>query len=219
MLTPILIVGAGPTGLVLALRLHAHGVPFRIIDEHEEPGQESRALVIHARTLEFYSQLGLADRIIEAGTKVEMVRLREGGEEVGAFSLLDMGKGLSPYPFALCLPQDEHERILTAALAEQGVAVERGTKLDHLDNGEEAVTVTLSRKGISENARFAYVAGCDGARSRVRASIGAGFAGGTYDRLYYVADGKPRVSPGPDLVVALDRGNFALMLPARRGEK
>lgn len=74
MSAPILIVGAGPTGLVLALLLHRHGIPFRIIDQHDGPGEASRALVVHARTLEFYSQLGLADRVIAAGTKVDRVR-------------------------------------------------------------------------------------------------------------------------------------------------
>ena len=98
----ILIVGAGPTGLVLALRLRRHGVPFRIIDQHEGPGRASRALVIHARTLEFYDQLGLSERLIEGGTKVEAVRLREAGAAVGTIPLRDMGLGLSPFPFALC---------------------------------------------------------------------------------------------------------------------
>ena len=216
---PIIIVGAGPTGLVLALRLRRLGVPFRIIDEHDGPGEESRALVIHARTLEFYAQIGLADRLIAAGTRVENLRLREAGEDVASISLREMGEGLSPYPYVLCLPQDEHERLLVDAVSQSGVTVEWGTRLDRLEPGTDAVDVALSKKDATqERATFAYVAGCDGARSRVRAGIGAEFGGGTYDRLYYVADVKPSRAPGPDLIIALDRGNFGLMLPARHGE-
>lgn len=214
----ILIVGAGPTGLVLALRLRRHGVPFRIIDQHEGPGRASRALVIHARTMEFYDQLGLSERLIEGGTKVEVVRLREAGAAVGTIPLRDMGLGLSPFPFALCLPQDEHEAILVDALAAEGVNVEWGTRLDGIEPAEGAVRASLVRGDGEERAAFAYVAGCDGAHSRVRAAIGAHFGGGTYDRLYYVADVKPRRALDPDLVVALDRGDFALRLPSRRGE-
>ena len=214
----ILIVGAGPSGLVLALRLHRHGVPFRIVDQHAGPGEASRALVVHARTLEFYAQLGLADRLIEAGSQIEAVRLREAGEEVGGFSLGDMGAGLSPYPFALCLPQDEHEHLLVEALAQDGVTVEWGTKLERLERSDESVAVVLSRDGRQEHTTFGYVAGCDGARSLVRTSIGSEFGGGTYDRLYYVADVKLRRPPGTDLVIALDRSDFGLMLPSRRGE-
>lgn len=214
----ILIVGAGPTGLVLALRLRRHGVPFRIIDQHEGPGRASRALVVHARTLEFYDQLGLSERLIEAGTRVETVRLREAGTEVGTIPLRDMGAGLSPFPFALCLPQDEHEAILVEALAAEGVSVEWGTRLDRIGPAADEIRVTLVRGDREERAGFDFVAGCDGAHSRVREAIGAHFGGGTYDRLYYVADVKPLRTLDPDLVVALDKGDFGLRLPSRRGE-
>ncbi len=82
---PVLIVGAGPTGLVLALRLAHHGVPFRIIDRNSGPGQASRAMVVQARTLEFYGQLGLADAIIERGIRVENAHCLEHGREVAGF--------------------------------------------------------------------------------------------------------------------------------------
>ena len=214
----VLIVGAGPTGLVLALWLRRQGVAFRIIEQHAGPGETSRALIIHARTLEFYAQLGLAERVIAAGTRVEDVRLREAGEDVAGFSLKEMGQGLSAYPFALCLPQDEHERLLGEVLAEQGVAIEWGTGLQSLAPRADAVWAVLSRDGQEEGAEFDFVAGCDGAHSRVREALGISLEGGTYDRLYYVADVKPRSPPGATLVVALDRDDFALMLPSRRGE-
>lgn len=218
MTAPILIVGAGPTGLVLALRLRRHGTPFRIVDAHAGPGEASRALVVHARTLEFYQQLGLADQVVAAGARMDAVHMREHGTEVGSFSLQDMGEGLSPYPFALGLPQDEHERLLVDALVQEGVAVEWGTRLDHLHQDADGVDVVLSRERQQEQARFAWVAGCDGAHSQVRASMGAVMEGGTYDRLYYVADVALRAPAPPGLTVALDKGELGLMLPARRGQ-
>src|SRR5271165_2729096 len=112
---PVLIVGAGPTGLNLALSLARRGVPFRLIDQKEGPGEHSRAMVVQARTLEFYRQFGFADEMIDEGIVVSEVHLREAGchgrpREVVRLKLSDMGAGISPYPFALTYPQDDHER-------------------------------------------------------------------------------------------------------------
>ena len=218
MTVPILIVGAGPTGLVLALFLKRHSVPLRIIDQAAGPGEHSRALAVHARTLEFYRQLGIADRAIAAGTIVEAIRMREGGREVARVSISGMGAQMSPYPFVLCLPQDEHERLLVDELAAQGVQVDWETRLTRLSQSQGEVSVTLSGPKGNESAEFAYVAGCDGARSIVRESLGVAMEGGTYDRLYYVADVRPREAMPRELVLGLERGGFALCLPARKGQ-
>ena len=98
--SPILIAGAGPTGLVLALALAKLGIDFRIIAEDTGPGEHSRAMVVHARTLEFYHQLGIADDVIAAGIKIERGHLRESSadghsREVASFSFGDLGTGLS----------------------------------------------------------------------------------------------------------------------------
>src|SRR5579863_6023190 len=95
---PVLIVGAGPTGLNLALSLARRGVRFRLITESEEPGAHSRAMVVQARTLEFYGQYGFADEMIEQGVVAGTAHLREGGDgrgrEVVSFSFKDLGEGL-----------------------------------------------------------------------------------------------------------------------------
>ena len=98
----VLIAGAGPTGLVLALWLAQQGVKFRIIDKAPGPGRASRAMAVQARTLELYAQLGIADDVVEHGIKMQTVRLRETGHEVVELSVKDMGAGISPYPFVLC---------------------------------------------------------------------------------------------------------------------
>ncbi|MBI0533964.1 monooxygenase [Roseomonas sp. KE2513] len=217
---PVLVVGAGPTGLNMALRLAQHGVPFRLIDQHEAPAQESRALAVHARTLEYYRQLGLAEALVAAGTEVQGIRMHEGGQERAYVDIKDIGRGLSPYPFILDLPQDEHEHLLVAWLRERGVEVERATSLLSFTQGETGVEASISTaRGHAETARFDYLLGCDGARSKVREGMGTGFDGGTYQHLYYVADVRLDIpNRGRDVHLATGPETFALRLPARKGD-
>src|SRR4051812_17763318 len=113
---PVLIVGAGPTGLVLALWLTKLGVRVRIIDKTAEPGTTSRAVAVQARTLELYRQVGFADAVVDAGVKVSGVNLWASGAKAARVSLERMGEGLSPFSFALTCPQDVHERLLIERL-------------------------------------------------------------------------------------------------------
>ena len=115
---PVLIVGAGPTGLVLALWLTRLGIRVRIVDKVAEPGTTSRALAVQARTLEFYRQIGLADTLVERSVRLEAVNLWVKGRKVGRAMFGPMGAGLSAFPYVLIFPQDEHERVLIARLAE-----------------------------------------------------------------------------------------------------
>src|SRR5712671_3512378 len=127
--TDVLIVGAGPTGLVLALWLTRLGVRVRIIDKTEEPGTTSRALAVQARTLELYDQLGLADPVVERGRKMVAANLWVAGKQAGRAVFGDMGAGISPFPYALICPQDEHECLLVDRLVKAGVEIERRTEL------------------------------------------------------------------------------------------
>src|SRR6184192_2221823 len=99
--TDVLIVGAGPTGLVLALWLARLGVPVRIVDKTSEPGTTSRAVAVQARTLELYGQMGLAAAIVARGRKIPAMNLWTAGSHVVRAVLGDMGAGVSPYPYAL----------------------------------------------------------------------------------------------------------------------
>ena len=120
--TDVLIVGAGPTGLVLALWLTRLGVRVRIVDKTAEPGTTSRALAVQARTLELYRQIGLADAVVARGRKMTAVNLWETGKQVAHVVFGEWAPDLSPFPYALIYPQDEHERLLIDRLAEAGVA-------------------------------------------------------------------------------------------------
>ncbi|TDH61516.1 monooxygenase [Dankookia rubra] len=211
----VLIAGAGPTGLVLALSLLHHGIRPRILDKAAGPGTASRAMVVQARTLELYRQLGLAEAVIDRGIKVEALHLRETAAEVAQVSLQDLGKGLSPYPFALSFPQDDHERFLVERLAAAGVAVEWDTELAGFAETPDGIRATLRRGGSETEAAAGYICGCDGAHSRVRQVLGLGFPGGTYGQLFYVADVRLAGPFQPDLSVNLATQGFALMLPVR----
>src|SRR5882757_7411341 len=106
--TDVLVIGAGPTGLVLALWLTRLGAKVRIIDKTAEPGTTSRALAVQARTLELYRQLDLTEAIVPRGHKVPAVNLWVKGEAVARLSFERIGAGLTPYPFLNIFPQDQH---------------------------------------------------------------------------------------------------------------
>ncbi|HTF44840.1 MAG TPA: FAD-dependent oxidoreductase, partial [Terriglobales bacterium] len=187
--TDVLIVGAGPTGLVLALWLTRLGVRVKIIDKTSEPGTTSRALAVQARSLELYGQLGIADLVVERGRKVNVANLWVAGRRAAHVVFGDMGVGVSPFPYPLIFPQDEHERLLIEQLAEAGVEVERRTELIGFDGGDDRVLAQIRTPGGTlETCTAAYVAGSDGARSTVRETIGIGFPNGTYEHVFYVAD-------------------------------
>ena len=211
----ILIVGAGPTGLVLALVLTRRGVPFRIVAKGSGPGEASRAMVLQARTLEFYAQLGIADDVVDRGVRMEAAHLIEGGREAVSLSLRDIGAGMSPYPFALCFPQDDHERVLVDRLASLGVEIEWNTELTSFEQDGDGVRAVLRQGGADEVCEAAYLCGCDGAHTIVRPRLGIGFPGGTYDQLFYVADVALDAPPTGDLVMHLGERSLVMRLPVR----
>src|SRR5437879_2436401 len=185
----VLIVGAGPTGLVLALWLTRQGVPVRIVDMTAEPGTTSRALAVQARTLELYRQAGLADEVVEHGHRTAGANLWVRGRKAARVPLTEIGRGLSPYPFLLIYPQDEHERLLIARLRALGVEVQRRTELVGFDaDGERVMALLRGPDGRQQVCAARYLAGCDGASSQARERLGLGFPGATYRQLVYVAD-------------------------------
>ena len=134
----VLIVGAGPTGLVLALWLTRLGRRVRIIDKTAEPGTTSRALALHARTLELYRQLDLTDAVIARATRGMALNMWVQGERKARVPLGAIGKGITPYPYVYVFPQGEHEQLLVERLRALGVSVERRCELvEFSDDGTE----------------------------------------------------------------------------------
>jgi 2-polyprenyl-6-methoxyphenol hydroxylase-like FAD-dependent oxidoreductase len=215
--TDVLIVGAGPTGLVLALWLTRLGIRTRIVDKTAQPGTTSRALAVQARTLELYQQVGLADAVVAAGRRMTTVNLWKTGKHAARVVFGDMGEDVSPFPYALIYTQDEHERLLIDRLAEVGGRVERQTELVAFEQTADGVRARLKRSdGSTETCEALHLAGCDGAHSMVRDGLQIGFPGGTYNHLFYVADVDAH---GPvmngELHGALDATDFLLVFPLK----
>jgi 2-polyprenyl-6-methoxyphenol hydroxylase-like FAD-dependent oxidoreductase len=210
--TEVLIVGAGPTGLILALWLARLGIRIRIIDKVAEPGTTSRALAVQIRTLELYRQLGIADEVIDAGLKFRTANLWVHGRRAVRVEFGDARVLHTPYPYALIYPQDEHERFLIDKLGRLGVHVERETALQSFEEQGDRVLARFERS----ECEAAFIAGCDGARSTVREQLGVGFPGGTYEHLFYVADvdaSGPQVDH--ELHLSLDTSDFLAVFPIR----
>ena len=213
----VLVVGAGPTGLMLANQLVRRGVRPRIIDRHAGPSLQTRALGVQARTLEIYAQLGIVSQAIELGKRASGANMWAAGRRTARVPLGDIGKDLSPYPFLLILGQDDNERLLGEALQKSGVRVEWNTELVGLTQGADQVTAKLKQPdGSVKYVTAAWVGGCDGARSAVRELSAIPFEGAPYQQVFFVADTQMTGPMVPDeLNVYLWRDGFHLFFPMR----
>ncbi len=170
----MLVVGAGPTGLLLAAELRRRGVECMLVDAREEPNQWDRATIVHPRSVEHFATLGFADRFLEAGVHQWGIRIFSGGEQLAEMDLATSG---SRYGFSVNVSEEVTERILTDHLAEQGGEVLRGRTMVGLAEDEDGVTATLARDGGEEEVRAAWVVGCGGLHSPVRELTGIPFEG------------------------------------------
>ena len=217
----VLITGAGPTGLVLALWLTNMGIKVRIIDMTAEAGTTSRALAVQARTLELYQQIGLAEAVVERSRTALAVNLWVSGKKRAHVAFGNMGAGISPYRYPVIFPQDEHERLLIERLSNAGVKIERSTELVSFDLTTDQVVARLKKPDRTvESCRASYIAGCDGARSIVREGLKIGFSGGTYEHIFYVADVEATGSVvNGELHVGLDRSDFLALFPLKEDRR
>lgn len=182
---PVLIVGAGPTGLVMAAVLQRYGVAFRIIDKKAEPTHTSNALAIHAATLRLLDGLGLADVFLKRGYPLTRGRIHT---ERGLFAEIDLSTIESRYAFVLSLAQSETEAILTDHLAQQGVTVERGMALTKLENLQDITQVTLTQDHHTETFAVRYIVAADGSHSTVRHLANLPFTGEDLPTQFILAD-------------------------------
>ena len=172
----VLIVGAGPTGLTLALELARQNVSVRIIDKGS-PRQkfESRAIGTHARTMEIFDNLGVLPEMLANGLRWRGFNFYQNNRQIGRFTF-DYVR--SKYNFALILPQAETERILREKLLSFGIVVEHETELTAIEQTQNTVRATLKNKdGETETIETAFLAGCDGAKSQTRKLLNLDFAG------------------------------------------
>ena len=169
----ILVAGAGPPGLALALQAHDHGAVVRVVDQRPEAARPSRALILHARTLEVLRPLGVTQALLARADTAPSADLRLGARAVqvtfGGLVLSD-----TAFPHLTLLRQMDVERVLADALAGRGVEVERGTELAAARDEPGGVRAILRTPTGAEEARFRFAVGCDGPASTVRAQAGLG---------------------------------------------
>ena len=215
--TDVLIVGAGPTGLMMANQLIRRGVWAVIIDRNSGPTRETRALGVQARTLEIYSHLGIVDRALELGKHGTGGNIWADGQHRARIAFGETGQKVTPYPFLLVLGQDDNERIMGEHLREIGGSVQWNTELVSVTQTPESATAVVRlADGAEKSITAAWVAGCDGARSKVRESSGIEFAGAPYEHVFFVADTELTGSMVPDeMNVYLFRDGFHLLFPMR----
>jgi len=213
----VLVVGAGPTGLMMANQLARRGIRTTIIDRHAGPVKETRALGVQARTLEIYAHLGVIDRVLELGKPGTGVDLWANGKRMAHVPLGDAGRHLTPYPYVFVLGQDDNERILGARLADWPLSVQWNTELTELVQHDDHVVATLKTpSGTMRPFTARWVAGCDGAHSAVRTASNIPFPGAPYEHVFFVADTIVTGTMVPDEVnVYLWRDGFHLFFPLR----
>ncbi|NEC21083.1 FAD-dependent oxidoreductase [Streptomyces parvus] len=180
--THVAIVGAGPTGLTLALQLARAGVDFVVLDRELAGHNCSRATAIHARTLEVLQPLGVTEELIARGLRVDNFVIRDGRRRLLEVPLADLP---TEYPFMLMIPQHETEGVLSARLAALGHTVRRPCEVTRVNQDQGGATLTLVG---GETLRARYVVGADGMQSRVRTQAGIGFSGASYSQQFILAD-------------------------------
>ena len=213
----VLIVGAGPTGLMLANQLARRGVHSLIIDRHSGPAQQTRAMAVQARTLEIYSKMGLNEKAHALGAIAGGANMWANGKWTARIPIGDIGQSMSPFPYILMLGQDDNERIMGAQLHELGVDIQWNTEFIALEQYPDYVDVTLRQlDGSTRRLRAAWVAGCDGSHSLVREKSGIMFSGAPYEHVFFVADTEAMgtMKPG-ELNVYLWADGFHLFFPMK----
>ena len=214
---PILVAGAGPAGLALALQAHAHGAVVRVIDRRPEAVRPSRALILHARTLEVLRPLGVTRALLARADIAPAVDLRLGSRVVRV-TFGDLALPDTAFPHLSLVRQMDVERVLAQALADRGVKVERGTELVSVREEPGGVRAVLRSPAGSEQAWFGFAAGCDGPASTVRAQAGLGWTGRPYPVEIVLADAELDGNLAGDAAQVV-AGRAGLLFAFRLGER
>jgi 2-polyprenyl-6-methoxyphenol hydroxylase-like FAD-dependent oxidoreductase len=214
----VLVVGAGPVGLLLACELARRGVAIRVVDKLPSPTTESRAIIVHARSLEMLERVGVAEEIISTGVRITEAKFHLDRKTEAQVSLDTVD---SPYPFSVSLPQTDTERILTNRLRSLGVEVDRSVEFVSFDQDDDGVSALLRlADGREESVSCAYLVGTDGSRSTVRHACGTNLEGSFKGEQFLLADVEAEYDLGRNAMHSFfppDEG--PLLLFPMRGER
>jgi 2-polyprenyl-6-methoxyphenol hydroxylase-like FAD-dependent oxidoreductase len=213
---PVLIVGAGPTGLTAALELSRLGVGVRIVDRAPERSLTSRALGIQARTVELLRVRGVGDELVELGNPARSTTLYSEGRRLAAIELRRMP---SEFNYVLLLAQSDTERLLTEQLNRQGVKIERGVELTAVTQKQDSVSAVLrSGDGAEEVVDASYLIAADGPHSAIRNALGLPFTGRSLTHNYVLGDlHLAGAVPEDQLSIFLARNGFLAVFPMGDG--
>lgn len=215
--TEVLVVGAGPVGLMMAAELHRHDVACRIIECSPEVSLKCRALHVQARTLELLEHLGLVEAAMELGVRVRAENIWKDGNLLQRIPLdWDPLPGI-PFPMMLNLEQNKLEALLSDHLTRLGGRVERGVALKGVSQVPESVTATVGTPNSVDHIRCRYLVGCDGSTSLVRKEMGLPFEGYPYPDTYIMADVEVEGWLAPEESHRFIRGEEVLLATPIRG--
>lgn len=186
--TEVLIIGAGPTGLMAANQLMRFGIDFIIVDTKSGPTKESRAIAVTARSLEIYQQMGLAQHAIDNGKRMISFNLFSRGKRKAEVKIGEIGKGLSEFSYMLGFEQSRNEEMLAHNLVSKGKKIHWDHEFIELKEYSEKIIAVVKNNNELHNIHAKYLIACDGARSPVRHQLNFSFKGGTYDHKFFVAD-------------------------------
>src|ERR1700694_2613010 len=169
--TKVLIVGAGPSGLMMASQLLRYGIQPVIIDNKQGPTNHSNALAVQARSLEIYRQMGVIDKVITNGKQTKGIALNQDGKQVTSLSLNNVGEGQTAFPYVLLYQQSKNERLLLDYLTLNCCPVYWGTSLTSLLQKTDNAEVQLNNGDGEYSLKCDWVIGADGAHSTVRKQL------------------------------------------------
>jgi len=215
LLTEVVIVGAGPTGLSMAAQLLRYNIDFVILEKNEKTTHLSKAIAVQARTLEIFQELGLASEAIKQGRITTALNLFYRGKRKARINIANLGENISPFPFALSLEQSKTEKLLVDYLARHEKEILWNSTFDELTQREDGVDIKFHDHEGEHKIEAAYLIGCDGAASPIRHQLGLAFEGTTVPKLFYVADItlKSSVINKDELFVFLTKKGFAIFFP------
>ncbi len=212
--TPVLIVGAGPSGLMMAAQLIRNGIQPVIIDSKQGITSHSNAIVVQARSLEIYRQLGIIDQVISGGKQAQGLIFNQKEKQLATLPIGEIGQGKTPYPYVFLYPQYKNERVLLDYLTQNCCPVYWDTSLKNIEQQTDKVTVTLVQgNGEEYQLTTDWLIGADGAHSTVRKQLNIAFNGDTYPHYFYLADVELAGEPTDYMNIHLSPDSFTGFFP------